>query len=311
MKNMNFQSNRPLSDQTFSRFNPRPERVCVVSSVLFVFLWSFISSSSSISLFKSSSLIYSRPMLSKEFKLSVIISSVSYHMNLFLILTWAITSNRYSSLPSSPSLSLYHSSRWSWMSVWCAQSRVSSSVVSSAKTRACTSAVPENTASPRPWPASAWRSCRGRHWANSSHATTRSTPTGSKTGQREVTGPIFLAAPTARAGLWLRSASLGRGLRISCSWLVRPTCHTWRSTARGCGVTTSWGGNTRACWRNTGRRRRAPGRPGTRATPGSATGHRGISALGRSNGARDGGWEEDGWEGKERNTEMGLKQERD
>lgn len=176
-------------------------------------------------------------------------------------------------------------SRWSWMIVWCLQSRASCSAASSARTRACTSAAPESTASRRPWPASPSRSCRGRPWMSWWHATTAARLTRSKTGLREATGPGCLAALTAGPVRPPQSASHARGSRISCSWSGQATCRTWRSTVRGCGATTSWGGNTKACWRNTARRRTAPERLAARV-PANVTGHQGILAHGRSKGER-------------------------
>lgn len=173
--------------------------------------------------------------------------------------------------------------RWSWTIAWCLQSRASCFAVSSARTKACTSAAHESMASRRPWPASPSKSSRGRLWTSSWHVTMPASLTRSKTGLQEATGPGCLVALTAGPAHQAKSASRVHGSRISCSWLGHRTCRTLRSTAKGCGATTSWGGNIRACWRNTARHRRAPGRLAARALV-NVTGRQGISVRGRCSG---------------------------
>lgn len=170
--------------------------------------------------------------------------------------------------------------RWSWMIASCLQNRAFCFAESFARMKACTSAAPESMASHRPWPASPSKSSRVKLWMSLWHATMLASPTHSRTGLQEATGPGCLVVLTAGPAPQPKLASHVHGSRIWCSWSGRRTCSTWRNTARGCGATTSWGGNTRACWKNTARLRRAPGRLAARVLE-NATGRRGISVLGR------------------------------
>lgn len=198
-------------------------------------------------------------------------SNLTYIRQKILFIWWlTCTNNYFLSVPF----------RWSWMIVWCQQIRVCCFVISSVRTKVCTSAAPESTASAKPWSASPSRSSRRTQWMSSLPVTLRASLTGSKTGLQGTTGPGCLAARGLTAGV--KSASRARGSRTSCSSSGRLTCLTLRSTARGCGATTSSGGSTRACWRNTAKLKRVPGRRAVKA-PENATGHHEISEDGESN----------------------------
>lgn len=177
--------------------------------------------------------------------------------------------------------------------MWWPRSRDFCFVVCCAKIKVYTSAVPESTASHRPWPDLTLKYSRARLWTSSCPVKMQANPTPSKTEPRTPTELGCRAAPTAEEARRAKSASLAHGSKTSCSWSDRQRCLRWRNTARGCGAMTSWKGNTRACWRNIDRRRRAPGKLGAR-TPENVTGRHGTYVHGSSNEEKGGKGTEEG-----------------